>query len=196
MATVDTKAEAVEIVVMGRPQPGGSKTAIPMKRAGRYLTDTTGRPLVQVVDANPKAKGWRQAVTKAANRQYGGTLLSGPMIVSIEFYLHRWKGHFGTGRNARLLKPDAPLYPAGDHPDADKLARPVLDGLSGSVYDDDALVVDLVVQRRYAEGYSHKDDGGTERAVVRVMQHVYRTFGERTAASQQELVLTSVVDGP
>lgn len=187
MSVAEPIENAIEIRVDGHAQPGGSKTAIPIKRGDRYLHDSKGRPLVQVVDANPKAKTWRRTVAKRAADQFSGELLTGPMLVEIEIYLHRWKKHFGTGRNARLLKDDAPLYPAGDHSDADKLARPILDGLSGVVYDDDARVVDLIAKRRYVPGYCVQGMPG-EYVVVRIMQHNFCTVGERAAAAQQTLL--------
>jgi Holliday junction resolvase RusA-like endonuclease len=187
MPSVDLTTQAVEIVVTGRPQPGGSKTAIPIKRGDRYLHDKQGRPLVQVVDANPKAKAWRKRVAKVAAEQYTGEPIYGPMIVSIDLFLHRWKNHYGTGKNVRMLRDDAPQYPTGDHPDADKLARPILDGMTGVVYEDDALVVDLVVSRRYVDGYSNKNEPGAERAVVRVMQHLYPTVAEHRLGGQLTL---------
>ena len=39
----------------------------------------------------------------------------------------------------------------GTRPDLDKLARALLDGITGVVVKDDSLVVDLMVGKRYGE---------------------------------------------
>jgi Holliday junction resolvase RusA-like endonuclease len=137
--------------VLGKAQPAGSKRAFAIKRGGV----PTGQ--VAVVDANKNAKPWQQEVSSAAldakraGAQWGEavyTLLGGPLSVSMTFYCQRPKAHYGTGRNADTLKPSAPPFPTGK-PDALKLARGTEDALTGTIWRDDAQVVDLTVAKRY-----------------------------------------------
>lgn len=182
-----TGMQPIELTILGHPEPGGSKTAIPMKRGNGYVHDSSGRPIVQVVDANPKAKTWKKKVAKQAMEQYTGELLTGPLIVSMDFHVCRAKGHFGTGANARMLKDSAPLYP-DSKPDSLKLARAVEDALTGIVWEDDAQTVDLVITKRYAEGYVVKLEPGKwmvgEKVVIRILAHEHMTVGEQRAAAQ------------
>jgi Holliday junction resolvase RusA-like endonuclease len=101
-----------------------------------------------------KAVGpWREAVRAETQLAVGRDLpLGGPVAVTLMFYLARPAGHFRTGRNAHLLRPRAPEYPAG-RPDLDKLARAVLDGLTmGGAWKDDSQVWNLHAQKVYAIG--------------------------------------------
>jgi len=83
-----------------------------------------------------------------ARQQYKGDVLTGPLSVEMIFYKPRAKAHYGTGRNAALLKDSAPAYPAVK-PDVLKLARAIEDGLTGVVYADDALIVSEGIAKRY-----------------------------------------------
>lgn len=136
------------IRVHGTPAPQGSKRAVMHKATGRAV----------VIESSKKVKPWREAVKFAAleERHQSGVpdhqTLEGPVEVGLWFYLARPKGHFGTGRNAGVVKESAPDSPAV-RPDIDKLARSTLDGLKdGGVYQDDAQIVSLTVVKRYAFG--------------------------------------------
>ncbi len=138
--------------VLGKPEPAGSKRIVPIMGKGRV---PTGR--YRVVDDNPAGEGWRKLVAVAGREARGsapnGTFLGpieGPVKVWMSFYLARPKGHFGTGRNAALLKPSAPPLPIV-RPDSLKLARGTEDALTGIIWRDDAQVVDLVIHKRYAD---------------------------------------------
>lgn len=147
----DALGVELAFTVLGKPQPAGSKRAFAIKRDGV----PTGR--FAVADANPKAKSWQQEVRAVAARamddQRAGVwsqfdLLAGPLDVTMTFYVARPKGHYGTGRNAGLVKASAPQFPT-TRPDALKLARGTEDALTGTVWRDDAQVVDLRVFKRY-----------------------------------------------
>lgn len=101
-----------------------------------------------VVDANPKSKDWKSYVKLQASQQWQGGLLQGPLQVTFLFLVSRPQGHYGTGRNAGKLKDSAPRYPA-KKPDLLKLARGVEDALTGSVYGDDAQIVEEILRKRY-----------------------------------------------
>lgn len=79
-------------------------------------------------------------------------LMDGPLRLALTFFRPRPKGHYGTGRNAGVLKDSAPDFPT-TKPDGLKLARSVEDALTGVVYLDDALIVEGVQRKRYGPRY-------------------------------------------
>ena len=129
----------ITIRVVGIPAPQGSKT---LTRWGA------------MIEASKKVKPWRTDVKEAALKCYNSGALNLPVKAEIEFIFPRPKSHFGTGKNADILKPSAPKYCISrGNGDIDKLARSTLDGLSvsagGSVLEDDSLVVELNTKKRY-----------------------------------------------
>jgi Holliday junction resolvase RusA-like endonuclease len=138
----------ITFTVRGTPAPQGSKRAFRNKHSGR----------IQQVESSKRVAPWRSDVRDAAMKAMDAlddseqhALLMGPVAIELAFRWPRPKGHFGTGRNAGVLKTSAPSWPAGP-PDIDKLARAVLDALTGLVFVDDAQVVDLGLRKRYADG--------------------------------------------
>ena len=132
--------EPISITVYGEAQPGGSKRAVQHPHTKRIM----------VLDANPKAKEWKNRVAGVAAETYKGPLLEGPIELSMTFYRARPKHHMGTGRNAGKIKPGAPLMPTSK-PDVLKTSRNTEDALSGIVYRDDSQVVSLHARKRYGE---------------------------------------------
>lgn len=133
----------LEVFAAGEPIPQGSMTGLPIKGTRRIV----------VQPSNKKALyRWRDTVMAAAfnaiaEQHYTPT--DGPLQVDLTFYFDRPAYHFGTGRNARLLKPGAPAYVAV-FPDIDKLIRAVLDAFTkADVYADDSRVVKLAVTQLY-----------------------------------------------
>ncbi|MFD8820834.1 RusA family crossover junction endodeoxyribonuclease [Streptomyces sp. NPDC059605] len=130
----DGPRPALEIVARGLPGPQGSK---------RHIGD--GR----MIESSAKVKPWRETVSWAAvaarQRTRGFVPLTGPVRADMIFSFARPKTHYGTGRNAALLRPSAPPRP---HvmPDLSKLARSTEDALTTvGVYRDDALIVEYGV---------------------------------------------------
>ena len=137
----------------GVPRPQGSK---------RHVGN--GR----MVEVSPHVKTWRSDIMAAADRAHSGSAIGGPVSVDVCFSSHGPKGHYGTGRNAEKLKPNAPEYPDNrTYGDADKLARSLLDAISCCsgypLIEDDSRVTDLCVRKRYA---TRTSDCG---ALVRIM---------------------------
>jgi crossover junction endodeoxyribonuclease RusA len=133
----------IRLRVNGIPAPQGSK---------RHVGN--GR----MVEMSKAVGPWREAVRAEAQRKLsmsaartrympGGEGVA--VFVTIVFVLPRPKGHYGTGRNAGIVKDSAPWRPA-TKPDVDKLARAVLDALTGTLLGDDAQVADLVASKVYA----------------------------------------------
>lgn len=78
-----------------------------------------------------------------------------PLAVRLVFVFDRPKSHFGTGRNAAVLKHDArQLRPGGgtNGGDLDNLIKLVLDSLNAIAYHDDRQIADLRTEKRYISG--------------------------------------------
>ena len=133
----------IEFTVFGCPIPAGSKRAYPIKRKDGSIG-------VAVTPDNKKQASWMGAVADAARRVYDGPLLTGAVSLEITFFRPRPKGHFGTGKNAAVLKPSAPKYPT-TRPDTVKLARAVEDALTSVIWLDDSQVVNHVLSKRYGK---------------------------------------------
>ena len=137
----------LEIRVIGKPIPQGSKTA--------GLTMMGGKPRAYLRDSNAATlKVWRQEVTTATRNATGATPgwapLDGPLEAELVFYFERPSSHYGTGRNAHLLKPAAPTWVAVK-PDIDKLLRSTFDGLTdGGAYVDDSRIARVSAEQLYA----------------------------------------------
>ena len=137
---------AVTFTVYGRPQPGGSKRHIPIRDGDGH---PTGRAVI--IDANPKVHDWRQEIRLAAIHANGnGRFMSGPLALSVRFYLKRPRGHHRTGARAAELRPSAPALPT-TQPDATKLLRALEDALTGVLWRDDAQIVDQHASKRYGD---------------------------------------------
>ena len=142
----------IEIIVLGTPAPQGSKRGFAIKAKGEY----TGK--VAQVESSAKVKPWRMAVKYAAMneialiyRSVSWRPMTGPVYLEVTFRLPRPKGHYGTGRNAGLLKASAPWFPFG-RPDLDKLQRSTLDALGeAGIWGDDAQVVTVYAVKVYAD---------------------------------------------
>jgi crossover junction endodeoxyribonuclease RusA len=111
-----------------------------------------------MVESSKKVKPWRSDVKAAAEHATGAVAhfdpwrpYNEPVHVTLEFRFPRPKAHYRTGRNAHLLKDDAPTFVTSRAcGDADKLARSTLDALvAAGVLADDSYVARLVVEKTY-----------------------------------------------
>lgn len=148
--TTFADARTISFVVHGRPQQKGSKTSRWSHRKGGGIN-------VYQIDSNARAKPWANQVSDAALRAVHGPgygngpgLIRGAVGIELAFYFKRPKGHYGSGRNAAVLKGSAPLEMVTT-PDLDKLARNALDALVGVLIADDALIVELGLRKQYGE---------------------------------------------
>lgn len=73
-----------------------------------------------------------------------------PLLLEILVRVGRPAAHFGSGRNAAVLRPSAPLWPAG-RPDWDNYAKTVCDALNGVAWADDGQIVAARVWKTYCE---------------------------------------------
>lgn len=111
-----------------------------------------GRGGVRAVNA-AALDAWRKAVAVVAVREMPGAVAPADTAVDLTcvFRLPRPKSHYGTGRNAGVLRASAPAFPTRQGTkDADKLARAVGDALTmAGVWADDAQVCDLRAAKRW-----------------------------------------------
>lgn len=127
-----------EFTVLGVAKPAGSKKAFKHPHSDRIIvTDDTGAA----------GRAWRTDVQVAAAAHFNEPY-AGAVDMDILFQRPRPKGHYGSGRNASVLKPNAPTFPT-TRPDVDKLSRAVLDALKGIAWNDDAQVVTKTVAKRF-----------------------------------------------
>ncbi len=113
------------------------------------MTRPNGSPLINIVDMADN-KSWKRSCAVYARQAYQGAPLTGPLKIQCEFHLMRPKFHYGTGRNAAMLKDSAPDFPTA-RPDATKLFRSTEDALTGILWVDDAQIVLQVVSKRYGD---------------------------------------------
>lgn len=129
----------IKITVDGKPAPQGSKVR------NQYGA---------IYESNKAVGPWRadvRAECQRVMRAGGYGPVQGPVEVTVYFRLTRPRSHYGTGRNATVLRRGAPECPASK-PDADKLLRAVLDALTqAGVYTDDAQVCRIEVCKMYSE---------------------------------------------
>lgn len=145
------KELALRFEVIGTPQQRGSKKPCRRGNSGTII----------LVDSNKKSIAWMDSVRTAAHEAWGRQLLNEPLALGCEFYFRRPKVHYRTGRNAHLMRADAPVHHAKS-PDIAKLMRCLEDALTGVVWTDDKLVVG------YTEPTQRYWTTEAEKAVVRI----------------------------
>ena len=84
-------------------------------------------------------KDYKRAITESYLAQCGTTYISAPAPVSVTIYIQRHLPKQYQRKTERIEQPDTMT------PDADNVAKAVLDALNGLAYTDDAQVVDLHV---------------------------------------------------
>jgi crossover junction endodeoxyribonuclease RusA len=120
--------EPTRFRVDGVPAPQGSKSFMGHAKNGRAI----------LAESSLVLKPWRERVAWTA-REHRVPLRAGAVVVHLAFVMPRPKA-----------TPKTRTPPAIKKPDADKLARGVLDALTGLCWTDDSLVVDLRATKRLA----------------------------------------------
>lgn len=131
-----------EVFVPGVPAPQGSMRAFVPKRRTPVPIAAPGPTRVIVTADNPETTPWRADVrvfVRKATGPVGIVIPEGPVALALEFVLKR-----------RADEPKRTLRPHTRKPDLDKLARAVMDALTGLVYRDDAQVTELNLVKRTA----------------------------------------------
>jgi Holliday junction resolvase RusA-like endonuclease len=136
----------IRFTVYGEAQPAGSKRQMPVYRGKKGTRVPTGQTIV--VDANPKAKIWKEQVAREAARAMNGArLLDGPVRLDVTFYRVRPKGQLRADGQPR---PSAPTHPTS-RPDRTKLLRGLEDAMTGIVWRDDSQVCSGETRKEFGE---------------------------------------------
>lgn len=131
-----------QIDAYGEPKGQPRPRACAFRVGGKYTA--------RMYDAGT-SDGWKAAVIKAGASKRPDAPLLGPIAVCITFYFDRPKAHFFTGKRSAELRADAPILHIAK-PDADNLAKAVLDALTDAGWwVDDSRVANLFIQKRYAD---------------------------------------------
>lgn len=112
---------------IGEPQAKGSLRAFTPKGWNRPILTSTNKGL----------KAWEGTVQMAAQWVADGTVITGPVVVTIRFFL---------SRPASLPKK---IREHVRRPDLDKLVRGSLDALNKVIWEDDSQVVQITATKRY-----------------------------------------------
>jgi Holliday junction resolvase RusA-like endonuclease len=133
----------VRFDVPGIPRPGGSKRGFVLPNSRRVV----------IVDAGgSKVREWRSTVRMAAKEamfDVKRTPSFSPIRLTVVFKIQRPKCHYGTGRNAEVLKASAPRW-STSKPDRTKLLRSTEDALVGVCWKDDSQVVTGSIEKTYS----------------------------------------------
>lgn len=139
------------LFVEGVNVPQGSKKA--------WLNPTTQRVMMREDQGNRHANRRAQVTSMARQHMADHGLVKphpGPVSVRITFHKLRSASDYGSGKNLQVLKPSAPEFPA-KAPDIDKLARLILDSLTGVVYVDDGQVVRLGCEKVWTDRFTGRE---------------------------------------
>jgi Holliday junction resolvase RusA-like endonuclease len=126
--------------VFGEPAPGGSKKGFFIKKIKRVV----------MAPASSKTKPWMSLVSAAAREAFQGELLTEPISLKLTFRFVRPKNHYGSGKNANILKESAPQHKT-TKPDLTKLIRSTEDALTGFVWRDDSQIVKQETTKIYID---------------------------------------------
>lgn len=85
-----------------------------------------------------------------AKQQWHRNPYSGPVSLRLLFFMRRPKGHYGSGRNSRVLKAWAPTRHTSK-PDLDNMVKFVKDCLNGCCWADDSQVCFTIASKVYDE---------------------------------------------
>jgi len=137
----------ISFFVPGIPRPKGSWRPITNRHTGRVF-----------LKASETDREWQNLVASESRRavmQSAKGLSNLPTTASFDleiiFVFPRPLCHFGTGKNAKVMKSTAPARHT-KAPDVDKLSRSILDALTGIVYADDSQVVSIKAEKTYEGG--------------------------------------------
>ena len=126
------------VTIPGTPQQQGSK-----RNVGKFS-----------IEANRNLAPWRTdaiANLQQAMTEQGVEKFITAVFVEATFTYQRPASHYGSGKNASVLKATAPLYKASA-PDLDKLQRALGDALTqAGVVRDDCLITSWAVEKIWGE---------------------------------------------
>ena len=133
----ETTRKGITFTVHGPPV---AKQRAKAARRGNYVTMYTPKETVSF-----------ENLVKLSFRQQIGAdfeMFTGPVLMEVKAYKLRPKGHYGTGRNAGVLKASAPEHNI-TKPDASNVLKACEDALNGIAYTDDCHIIKAVSSKHY-----------------------------------------------
>lgn len=162
--------DEINFFIQGIPKPGGSKRGFVHPHTKRVI----------ITEDCKKNASWRESCKVFASQAFNADPLTGPLAVEFHFVFPRPKGHYGSGKNANVVKASAPLYPAVK-PDTTKLIRSTEDALTGLLWKDDAQIVSQNASKSYGTR-----PGATLRVRTMLAEPIQQPLLEGLAPCQQK----------
>jgi len=116
------------------------------KGSAKSFWNPKAKRIVTMQDNRERQKPWASMISYTA-QQYCKPF-SGPVNLTLHFYMPRPKNHYGIGHKASILKATAPTLHTS-RPDLDKLCRLVKDALTGMAWIDDSQVCQMKASKEY-----------------------------------------------
>jgi len=126
----------ISITIEGVPQALKRHRAV---RAGKFIRTY-----------DPSSKDKEDFSWKAISKLKPDSPFTGPISLVVVFYMPRPKSHYGSGKNASILKKSAPSYHV-TKPDTDNLLKFVKDAFNKIYWKDDSQVYLVTAQKCYTE---------------------------------------------
>ena len=120
---------------------------IPMGKERPRFANVNGFTKTYTSAKTKNAEGMIEWLAVNAMKQNKNTLITEPLIVFIEFRMPIPKSF----SKSKVLSCQSGETVPTVKPDADNLAKTVLDAMNKTVYRDDSQIVDLIVRKRYAD---------------------------------------------
>lgn len=133
------------------PKPDIVRLSVPcvpiaQPRQRHRVVQTADRTFVQnYTPARDPVNAFKASLQDAASKAHRGGPIEGPLAARMLLLFPR------PGRLRWKTRP-MPRCPHASKPDAENVAKAVLDALTGLLWFDDAQVCDLIVKKRYAAG--------------------------------------------
>ncbi len=121
-----------ELVIPGDPQA--------WQRAGARIAKTKGGKQYISFYTKAETRNAEMKIAVIAKKQSPRKLLDTALRVDMFFYVPRPQGHYGTGRNASIIKPQFQYAYPTPKPDYDNYEKLALDALTGVIWADDSIV--------------------------------------------------------
>ena len=129
--------EKIIKVVLGEPKAQARHRSFQMK----------GTDFISNYDPSKSKKGSFASVLQSEAPEEP---LEGPLMLELNFFMGRPKSHYGSGKNANVVKASAPEWHTG-RPDIDNLVKFVQDALNKIYWRDDSLICQVSTKKLYSE---------------------------------------------
>jgi Holliday junction resolvase RusA-like endonuclease len=100
---------------------------------------------------DPNAQAKEASIQKAQIMGAKEKVFTGALSVVFQFVFPRPKNHFRTGKNAGILKDDAPAF-CCNQKDLDNMEKFYADSFNNIAYLDDRQIVETKASKRWAKG--------------------------------------------